>query len=258
MPATTRRFIPVNKPEIIICSEVGELNRKAAAQFIERARAAIARAGRFSVALSGGSTPKALYSLLGSPDYRDRVDWQRAHLFWGDERCVPPDHTESNFRMVNEALLSAIQIPEKNVHRMAGEKEPNEAVADYQRDLQDFFALGIGELPRFDLILLGLGEDGHTASLFPGSTALTEEKHLVATTYVERLKAHRLTLTLPVLNNAAQASFLVAGASKSAIVENLLGANSQSLDYPAGQIQPSNGQLTWFVTKDAAGRISGS
>ena len=257
-PPTTRHFYPVTKPEILVCNDVEELNRRAAAQFIAVASEAIARAGRFSVALSGGSTPKALYALLASPDYRDRVDWSRTHLFWGDERCVPPDHAESNFRMVNEALLSKIQIPGKNIHRLAGEKKPNQAAADYEGELRDFFALAPGQLPRFDLILLGLGEDGHTASLFPGSSALTEQEHLVATTYVEKLKAHRLTLTLPVINNAAQVSFLVAGASKAAIVGNLLGANSQSFDYPAGRIHPSNGQLTWFITRDAAGNLAGS
>jgi 6-phosphogluconolactonase len=257
-PHITRRFIPVNKPEIIICSDVDELNRKAAAQFVELANDAIARAGRFTVALSGGSTPKALYSLLALAAYRDRTDWQRVHLFWGDERCVPPDHAESNFRMVEEALLSKIQIPGKNIHRMAGEKEASEAAGDYESELRNFFALGARKLPRFDLILLGLGEDGHTASVFPGSTALTEQEHLVATTYVEKLKAHRLTLTLPVINNAARVSFLIAGASKAAVVKNLLGPDSESFDYPAGRVRPSDGQLTWFMTKDAAGRISGS
>jgi 6-phosphogluconolactonase len=255
---TTQRFNPVNNPEIIICSDVEELNRKAAAQFIELANVAIAQAGRFAVALSGGSTPKALYALLASPEYHDRVDWSRTHLFWGDERCVPPDHVESNFRMVEEALLNKIHIPGQNLHRMAGEKEPSSAVADYEAELRDFFKPGSGQLPRFDLILLGLGEDGHTASLFPDTTALSEQEHLVATTYVERLKAHRLTLTLPVINNAAQVSFLIAGESKSAVVKNLLGADSKSFDYPAGRVSPSNGQLTWFITKDAAGTISGS
>ncbi len=245
----------MTKPELIICRDVDELNRKAAAQFIASANESIARSGRFAVALSGGSTPKALYSLLASPDYRERIDWACVHLFWGDERCVPADHAESNFRMVKEALLSKIQIPGQNIHRMAGEKEPNEAAADYEGELRDFFKLAPDQLPRFDLILLGFGEDGHTASLFPGTTALNELDHLVAAPYVEKFKTHRLTLTLPVINNAAQVSFLVAGASKSAIAGHLFGADSKSFDYPAGRVQPSNGQLTWFITKDAAGKI---
>lgn len=246
------------KPEIVICQDADELSRKAAAQFVASANGGVTRSGRFAVALSGGSTPKALYSLLASSEYRDRADWQRVHLFWGDERCVPPDHSESNFRMVEEALLRNISIPEQNIHRMAGEKEPSSAAADYERELRDFFELGPGQRPRFDLVLLGLGEDGHTASLFPGNTALTEQENLVATTYVEKLKAHRLTLTLPVINYAAQVSFLIAGASKAAVVKNLLGADSKSFDYPAGRVRPSNGQLTWFITRDAAGEMSGS
>jgi len=190
--------------EIIVCGDVDELNRKAAERFITLAADAISRSGRFTVALSGGSTPKALYSLLASPAYRERIDWSRIHLFWGDERCVPPDHPESNFRMVQESLLSRIQIPSENVHRMMGEKEPEQARQEYEEHLKQFFRLPPGEVPRFDLILLGLGEDGHTASLFPGSAALNENQRLVATIYVEKLKAQRLTLTLPVINAAAQ------------------------------------------------------
>lgn len=245
----------MNKPEIIICDDAEELSRKAAAQFTSIADSAIARAGRFAVALSGGSTPKALYSLLASSAYRDRLDWSRVHIFFGDERCVPPDHAESNYRMVEEALLSKIQMTVRNIHRMAGEKEPRQAAEDYGSELRDFFALGPGQWPRFDLVLLGLGEDGHTASLFPGSAALHDQEHLVAPAYVEELKAHRLTLTLPVINNAEEIIFLIAGAGKSAIVEHLLGADSKPFEYPAGQVRPSNGQITWLLTRDAAGGI---
>ena len=248
----------MSKPQIIICRDVDELNRDAAAQFIASANAAIVRSGRFTVALSGGSTPKALYALLASPAYRDRIDWSRAHLFWGDERCVPPDHPESNFRMVREALLSKIQIPGENIHRMAGEKEPNEAAADYESELRNFFALGPGHLPRFDLILLGLGEDGHTASLFPGTTALSEQERLVAAPYVEKFKTHRLTLTLSVINAAAQVTFLVTGESKSTIVKKILGSEPYSRTYPAVKVTPADGHLTWLLTQDAAGRIQGS
>jgi 6-phosphogluconolactonase len=245
----------VIKPEIVICQDADELSRKAAAQFIEIASDAITRSGRFAVALSGGSTPKALYSLLASSEYRDRADWQRVHLFWGDERCVPPDRSESNFRMVEEALLRNISIPEQNIHRMAGEKEPSSAAADYERELRDFFELGPGQRPRFDLVLLGLGEDGHTASLFPGSAALNEHQRLVAAPYVEKLKAHRLTLTLPVINDAAQVTFLVAGSGKSAIVQQILNGTTGDAELPAARIRPLQGGLTWLITQDAAGRI---
>lgn len=252
---TTRNFFPVTERQIIVCRDLDELNRKAALQFVETAEGAIAHAGKFAVALSGGSTPKALYALLASSSYRARIGWPRIHLFWGDERCVPPNHPESNFRMVKEALLSEIEIPEQNVHRMAGEKEPAEAAADYASELRDFFALTTREMPRFDLILLGLGDDGHTASLFPKSAALGERGRLVVANYVEKFKVHRLTLTLPVINHAARIIFLVAGENKATIVKDLLGSDSPSLDYPAGRIRPSNGQLTWFITEDAASGI---
>jgi 6-phosphogluconolactonase len=195
--------------------------------------------------------------LLASPDYRERVDWSRVHLFWGDERCVPPDHPESNFRMVREALLAKIQIPVGNVHRMAGEIAPQEAAVDYENELRRFFQAAVNAVPRFDLILLGLGEDGHTASLFPGSAALNEHNRLVATVYVQRLKAHRLTLTLPVTNAAAQVTFLIAGQSKSAIVQKLLWVDSGGAELPAGKVRPANGHVvTWLVTQDAAAELA--
>jgi 6-phosphogluconolactonase len=246
----------VTKPEIIICRDAGELARRAAEQFVALAGAAIARAGRFAVALSGGSTPRALYELLGSAEYRDRVDWSRVHLFWGDERCVPPDHPDSNFRMVQETLLAQLQIPPENIHRMMGEKEPAEAAAAYERELRQFFALAPGQRPRFELILLGLGEDGHTASLFPGTAALDETDRWVAAVYVGKLQSYRLTLTLPVINAAAQISFLVAGQEKSAIVRKLFGTDSDCSKFPAGMVRPVSGHVTWFITQDAAAGLS--
>ncbi|MGH7855517.1 MAG: 6-phosphogluconolactonase [Candidatus Binatia bacterium] len=228
------------------------MNRKAAAQFIALASAAIARSGRFAVALSGGSTPKALYSSLASPEFRERVDWPRVHLFWGDERCVAPDHPDSNFRMVRENLLAKIQLPSANIHRIVGEKEPRQAVIAYEAELKVFFGASGGALPCFDLIFLGLGDDGHTASLFPGSAALAETEHLVAAVYVEKLRSHRLTLTLPVINAAVQATFLVSGESKAKIVREILVPYSVACNYPAAKVRPSNGRLTWVIDADAA------
>jgi len=245
----------MNEREIILCRDADDLARKAAEQWIALTAAAIAGSGRFAVALSGGSTPKILYSLLAAPEFRERIEWNRVHLFWGDERCVPPDHAESNYRMTREALLSKIAIPSENIHRMAGEKDPATAAAEYEQKLRNFFQTK-DAAPRFDLILLGLGEDGHTASLFPGSTALKETVHWVATSYVERLHAHRLTLSLPAINAAAQVSFLVAGESKSAIVKALLGQDSNPIQYPAGHVRPVTGELSWFVTQDAAAGIA--
>jgi 6-phosphogluconolactonase len=244
----------VTNPEIIICSGVDELNRKAAQQFVALARQAIIARGRFAVALSGGSTPKALYSLLATDEFKQQLAWRQMHLFWGDERCVAPDHAESNFRMVKESLLSKIPIPSGNVHRMNGEIEPAVAATAYEAELKEFFSPLENNLPRFDLLLLGLGEDGHTASLFPGSSALNESARLVAPSYVDKLHAHRLTLTLPVINNGAQISFLVAGKSKASMVKEIL--RRETGGYPAARIQPARGRLTWFITEDAAGDLA--
>jgi len=238
--------------QILTCRDAAELSERAAEEFVRLARQAIQTAGRFTVALSGGSTPKALYARLALPAYAEQIPWHRVHLFWGDERCVAPDHPESNYGMVQESLLSKINIPAENVHRMPGEKEPQIAAVEYEAELKRFFELSDGALPRFDLILLGLGEDGHTASLFPGSEALNETDHLVAATYLEKLKAHRLTLTLPVLNEGAEVVFLIAGASKAGIVKELLGRQESAMSYPAAKIQPRNGKLIWMITADTA------
>src|SRR2546430_4372299 len=204
-----RRFCRVTNPEIIICGDTDELNRKAAERFVLLANEAAAKAGRFTAALSGGSTPRTLYSLLAMPDYKESIPWSQVHLFWGDERCVPPDHQDSNYRMAREALLSKITIPTDNVHRMAGEKEPQVAAVEYEEQLRKLFQPPPGALPHFDLILLGLGEDGHTVSLFPGSEALDEQERLVIAPYIEKLQTHRITLSLPVINEAAVILFLV-------------------------------------------------
>ncbi|HEU4340239.1 MAG TPA: 6-phosphogluconolactonase [Candidatus Binatia bacterium] len=241
-------------PEVIICRDVANLAERAAEIFVVLAGQAEGATGRVSVALSGGSTPKSFYALLSSSRYRDRIPWTRIHLFWGDERCVPPDHTESNYRMVREVLLSKIAIPAENVHRMAGEKEPDIAAAEYEAELKRFFRLSSGALPRFDLILLGLGEDGHTASLFPGSEALKQTKRLVTACYVTKLKSHRLTLTFSVLNAGAVVIFLVAGKNKAPIVREVLKAKAASL--PAGKVKPVDGRLIWFIDLEAAAELT--
>lgn len=245
----------MNNRDIVMCRGGFDLNQRAAECFIQLANEAAARTGRFSVALSGGSTPKALYTLLAAEKYRERIPWPKVHLFWGDERCVPPDHADRNYRMVRESLLSKINLPAENVHRMASEREPKLAAEEYEAQLKNFFQLAEGALPRFDLILLGLGEDGHTASLFPGTEALKENKRLVAANFVDKLNAHRLTLTLPVLNNAANILFLITGASKTAIVEELLGVTPRTANYPAAKILPRDGKLTWMITREAAGNL---
>jgi 6-phosphogluconolactonase len=245
---------PIPEPEAIICRDLSDLNARAADRFVARAGKAVTATGRFAVALSGGSTPKGLYELLASPPFRERVAWSGVHLFWGDERCVPPDHPQSNYRMAEEALLAKVPIPAQNVHRMAGEKEPRQAAAEYEGSLKTFIQPAPCALPSFDLILLGLGEDGHTASLFPDTEALDETESLAAACYVEQLRAYRLTLTLPVLNAAAEVVFLVSGRSKAPVVKEILKSKVASR-LPAAQIRPRSGRLTWFITHDAAAEI---
>jgi 6-phosphogluconolactonase len=241
----------VNKREIIVCSDTDELGHRAADQFVASAQQAIGARGRFCVALSGGTTPRALYERLAEPAFGSAIAWPRVHLFWGDERCVPPDDPASNYRVARDSLLSKIAIPAGNVHRMSGEKEPRAAAAEYEELLRDFFGLAPGVWPRLDLILLGLGEDGHTASLFPGTPAVNETGRLVVANHVAKLRADRLTLTLPVVNAARYVVFLVAGASKAGAVRQILSGAGSAL--PAAQVQLADGRLVWLLTRDAAG-----
>lgn len=241
----------MSKRETIICADIGGLAGWAAAEFVRLAERSTREKGRFAVALSGGSTPRSLYALLATSAYSRQVPWPDVHLFWGDERCVPPDHAESNYRMAREALLANVEIPTQNIHRMAGEKQPAAAAIEYEQELKAFFRLAPGEVPRFDLILLGLGEDGHTASLFPDSDALAETKRLVSANYVAKLNAYRLTLTLPVLNGAAVVLFLVSGASKATVIDEILRGDELSNRFPAARVDPPDGRLVWLITTDA-------
>ena len=241
--------------EIIVGKDIEDLNRRAADEFVQLARRSVETAGRFAVALSGGATPRALYSLLATPEFCSQVPWTEAHFFWGDERCAPPDHPDSNYRMAFESLLCKVPVPEQNIHRIEGEEVPEVAAAKYEKVLRDFFSLSGAARPRFDLIFLGLGDDGHTASLFPGSEALQETKRLVAAVYVEKLKAHRVTLTLPVFNHAANIFFLVVGESKAAILRDVLRPRAAPKKLPVRKIDPPNGRLVWFVDQHAAASL---
>jgi 6-phosphogluconolactonase len=212
---------------------------------------AIAQKQPFSVALAGGSTPRPAYEALATPRYADRLDWSQVEIFWGDERCVPPDHAESNYRMAHEALLRHVPIPEENVHRMRGELEPEQAAEAYEEQLRSSF--GDVRVPRFDLILLGLGEDGHTASLFPRTPALQEQERWVVAHYVEALDAWRLTLTPVVLNAAENVTFVVVGERKAAILEEVIEGAYRPQELPAQRVQPRRGRLRWFVDRAALG-----
>jgi len=223
---------------IEIFANAQELARGAAEYFVARSAEAVDRKGFFTVALSGGSTPKALYQLLAE-SFQTQVPWSRTHFFWSDERHVPPDHPDSNYRMTNEAMLSHVPVPEGNVHRIHGENpDAAEAAREYEQTVQ-----------QLDLILLGLGADGHTASIFPGSEVLHETARLVAAPWVEKLNTHRITMTLPLLDSGASVLFLVSGADKAEIVKEVIEGPQK---YPAQFVQPAHGQLLWMLDKDAA------
>lgn len=244
--------------EMEVFRDAPALAEGAARRFGELAGGAIGARGRFVVALSGGSTPKALLGLLAGSPYREGIDWGRVHVVWGDERCVPPDDAQSNYRMAREALLDHLPIPAEQIHRMPAEDPDHEAAADaYAATLRALFGLAPGELPRFDLIHLGLGTEGHTASLFPGSPALRERERLVAAPWVEKLGAYRITLTPPVINAAREAQFLVAGAEKAAIVRAIMTAPHNPDELPAQVVAPTDGRLLWLLDAAAAGELEG-
>jgi 6-phosphogluconolactonase len=230
-----------------------DLFHAAAEEFVSVARSAIGAQGRFTVALSGGSTPKALYSLLAT-NYADFA-WNRIFLFFGDERHVPPTDPESNYRMVNEALLTKISIPPENIFRVAAENPDAAAAAsDYEEQLRRFFNIKPTEFPRFDLILLGLGSDGHTASLFPDSAALDDKSHLVLANWVAKFNTHRITFTFPVLNRAAEVLFMASGPEKAEILRQVLEAKSNP-PFPSQRVEPSDGKLLWMLDEPAAAKL---
>lgn len=228
------------------------LAKGAAEFFVRLAEESIKARGRFSVALSGGATPKALYEALASSALIARINWNRVYIFWGDERCVPPGDKESNYRLAYEALLLHAPIPPENVHRIHGERPPERAAHDYSRRLTDFFSLIEHEMPRFDLILLGLGTDGHIASLFPYSTALSEKSRMVMEQYVEKLDSWRVTITPPVINRAANVAFIVSGSEKAEVLRAVLNGPYEPEKYPAQMINLIAGNMHWIVDEDAA------
>lgn len=251
--------------EVLVFNNLDELSRAAAARFVEAAQAAIATNGRFTLALSGGSTPKELYRLLAAEPYRSQLNWSKVYFFFGDERCVPPDHADSNYRMARESLLNQVPVSESQIFRMEGENPDVDAAAsDYAQRLQKFFGLETGSgpspenFPRLDLVLLGMGPDGHTASLFPGTKALEERGRPVAANYVEKFKTNRITLTAPTINRAAQIWFLVAGKDKAEPLHEVLEGELQPQVYPSQLIRPQSGKLVFMVDDAAAAKLSSS
>jgi 6-phosphogluconolactonase len=240
---------------IIITTTIEELF-VAAAQKVVQVMAGCRKENRECfVGLAGGSTPSGLYRLLAGEPYRSQLSWEHLRVFWGDERMVPPDHQESNFRMADETLLSRVPVLPRQVFRMKGELPAEEAAAEYESVLREQFGLSPGEIPRFDLIILGIGSDGHTASLFPGTPAVAESHKLVVAPWVESLHAYRLTLTPPVFNAAKHVIFLVSGHDKAAALQAVLEGPSDPARYPAQVINPKVGHTVWFVKRDAAGLL---
>jgi len=238
---------------IIITTTIEELYVSAAKEVVQVVTGCRKEGRECFVALAGGSTPRGLYQLLTGEPYRSQLSWEYLRVFWGDERTVPPDHHESNFRMAEEALLSQVPVPARQVFRMEGELPAGEAAARYEAVLREQFRLSPGEFPKFDLILLGMGSDGHTASLFPGTSAVTESHKLVAAPWVEKLHTHRVTLTPPVLNAAKHVVLLVSGQDKATALHAVLEGPSEPDRYPAQVINATAGNVVWLINQDAAG-----
>src|SRR5258707_14237533 len=249
--------IMTNNREVRILADANGIAQTAAAEFLEAAREAVREKDSFCVALAGGSTPKALYGLLtNNPLLQAKVPWSKIQFFVGDERHVPPDDPESNFRMATEAMLAKAPIDPKQVHRIKSEK-PNasEAAQEYEQELRESFKLKPDELPRFDLVLLGMGPEGHTASLFPGTKALREQRRLVVSNWVGKLYTDRITLTPPVLNNATRIIFMAHGAEKAPALKAVLEGPYEPDQLPAQMIQPKEGKVLWLVDPSAASML---
>jgi len=239
-------------PELHISPTAKETARDAATFVALLAEKRVREDGRFAISLSGGSTPRRLYQLLASPAYAEGMAWDRWHIFWGDERCVPPEHTDSNYRLAKETLLDRAPIPPESIHRIQAELAPETAAAEYEQQLLNVFG---ASRPVFDLILLGMGDDGHTASLFPGTDALGEQSRLVVANWVPHLDAHRITFTLPLINAASTVAFLVTERTKAGMLKEVLEPVPERPLPPAALVSPNSGAVHWFLTRGAASQL---
>ncbi|MBA3872936.1 MAG: 6-phosphogluconolactonase [Anaerolineae bacterium] len=234
---------------IRVAPDVATLARQAADTIQNLANTSISQAGRFSIALSGGSTPKTLFQLLAA-EYKQKIDWKNTQVFWSDERCVPPDDADSNYKMARETLLEIVPLPASNIYRIKGELEPADGATQYDETLRSYFH---DQLPRFDLIMLGMGDDGHTASLFPGTDAVNERQRWVIPNHVVSAKqTWRITLTVPVVNNAANVMFLVAGTGKAERLKQVIQGEFKPNELPSQLIKPTDGNLIWAIDQAAA------
>jgi 6-phosphogluconolactonase len=238
---------------ISILANYETLSHTAAEMFVAQAQWAVSKDNYFSIAFSGGSTPQRMYELLAQKDIRDRVPWENTFVFWGDERCVPPDHPSSNQLMLRQLLLDHVNIPKQNIFPISGTLPPEKAAQEYEVTLRKFFT---NKRPGFDLILLGLGENGHTASLFPGTLALDETQRWVTDIYVDELKMHRITLTARFINRAEKIVFLVSGASKALVLKEVCEGPPDPHRLPAQLIKPSEGELVWLVDQEAGSLLT--
>ena len=248
----------MSAPIVRLFADADAVSRAAAEEFVRVAADAVAARGRCAVALSGGSTPQRLYQLLAASPLRSKVDWSRVELFWGDERSVLPDNKDSNYHMAQEAMLSRLPIPPSHIHRLEAERPDRDAVArDYQAVIARAFGVDVaGPPPAFDLILLGMGPDGHTASLFPETTALDETTRWVVVNHVPKFAADRLTLTYPLLNSAREVLFLVAGADKAERLVEVLEGPDAPRRLPSQRVRPTAGLLLWYVDRQASARLT--
>ncbi len=229
------------------------VSRAAAELFVVRSNEAVNKSGRFSVALSGGSTPRRLYELLTTDEYSSRIPWDKVHVFWGDERCVPTSSPESNSGEAFRTLLDHVPIPEAQIHPIDGTLPPAQAAIEYEKVIRDFFESGP---TRFDLVFLGLGTNGHTASLFPGTPVVKESTRLVSEVFVEEIKGHRITLTAQLINQARALAFLVSGRSKADVLHEVLEGSYDPDRLPAQLMRSAAGEVLWFVDRAAAAKLA--
>ncbi len=258
------RMLHKDGATVRVYADAAELALKSAQMFARLADQYVLGSGRFSVVLSGGSTPRAMLQVLAQEPYVSTVPWASIFFFWGDERCVPSNHADSNFYMAEEALLNHVKLPRENIFRIPAEQpDPHKAAQEYSETLRQFFVTGgtipqsapLKSFPRFDLVWLGVGTDGHTASLFPDTPALKAAKEIAVENYVEKLNAHRVTLTSAAFNNARHIAFLVAGAEKAPTLKQIIEDAPQPQRFPCQLIKPANGTLLWMVDEAAASQL---
>ena len=243
--------INTGRGKVHICQDKGEMGKASANEFITIINDAIFKNGRATVGISGGHSPPLLYEQLTAPENKGKVDYNKVHFFVSDERCVPHDSKESNWGNAQQLLFSKLHVPAINLHpTVEQDKYPSKSATEYETEILKFFNMQPGEIPTFDLIQLGMGPDGHTASLFPGSKALTEKKRLVVENFVDKFETYRITFTLPMLNQAANVMFLIEGEEKSHVLSEVFG--SDGVQYPVQNIHPSSGTITWYIDTAAA------